>query len=459
MPVAYDRRMRVLLVSYFAPLADHQAGGVQQWVRHILPRLVSRGMRFTVLCPAAAPGPLLDLGPDLQVLPELYEPGRGPLRADEARHNLETLARHAAGADVIWVLDRHLPIRLPQPVVLSWTTVAYWTEVEGLLGCNWDVAVVPSPYMVRQAAALVGPAHGGGGRPPVVCIPCPVDVDRFRPVDPPPVVEAAGGHPFLLFPHRPDADKGFDVALGVLGALAGAGAPHRLLVPLPPASVRAVRGRERRLVQRFQRRAAAVGLGDRVVFYPWAPASAMPGLYSAAEWTLVLSRLPESFVLTAAESLACGTPVLATPAGALPDLVPPGHGLVLLDGFRDVDAIAAHVLAGRPPLEEIRRGARHVADAYGADRIADAYVTLLRTARKRPSEPVPRAGDDVALSPWCRQLDRSTLWHDYQMRAIRLSRAEADRVASLRGGGATAGRDAVTRRLLDAGVLLLTDAG
>src|SRR6202011_5421032 len=310
--------VHVLLISYFAPLADHQAGGVPQWAHPLPPRLVARGLKVTLVCPERPDGELPRLGPRLRIWPELHEPGRRALLPDQVRHNHDVLARRAADADVLWVIDRHLPIPVPKPVVLTWTTVAYRTELEGLLGFNWDVAVAPSPYMVRTARALAGPAcpHGSGRR--VLCVPVPVDVSRFRKVEPHVAIDEAEGRPYLLFPHRPDAAKGFDVALEVMRRLARAGAPHRLLVPLPPASVRAVRPRERRMVRRLQERVAAAGLSDRVAFYPWAPASSMPGLYSAAEWTLVLSRLPEGFVLAAAESIACRTPVLATPAGALP---------------------------------------------------------------------------------------------------------------------------------------------
>jgi glycosyltransferase involved in cell wall biosynthesis len=438
--------VRVLVVSYFAPLAGHQAGGVQQWVHHVLPRLVARGLDLTVICPERPDGPLLDAGPRLRIRPELREAGRRPLRADEVRHNHEALARHAAAADVVWVIDRHLPIRVPPPVVLTWTTVAYWTELEGLVGGNWDVAVTPSPYLVRTARALLGPAAG-----PVLCVPVPVDVDRFRRVDPMPALEAARGRPYLLFPHRPDPGKGSDVALRVVGELARAGAPHRLLVPLPPASVRAVRRREQRMIQRLRARAAAAGLAEHVVFYPWAAPADMPGLYSGAEWTLALSRLPEGFMLTPAESIACGTPVIATPSGALPEVLPPGHGLVVQDGFRDASAIAARVLAG-PPRAEAERGARYVASHYGAEAVADAYVDILSSARKR--EPAVRRPADgrLVLSPWCRRLGPGTLWHDISMRTIRLSAGEAACLAGLPDGGAVP--EPVRSRLLDLGVLV-----
>lgn len=49
----------------------------------------------------------------------------------------------------------------------------------------------------------------------------------------------------------------------------------------------------------------------------------MPGLYSAVHAT-VLSSSREAMPMACLESLACGTPVVATPAGRLPDLITPG---------------------------------------------------------------------------------------------------------------------------------------
>ncbi|HTC85671.1 MAG TPA: glycosyltransferase family 4 protein [Candidatus Acidoferrum sp.] len=91
---------------------------------------------------------------------------------------------------------------------------------------------------------------------------------------------------------------------------------------------------------------------------------------------------PEPFGLVAIESLACGTPVLAYPTGALPEIVRDG-----VDGFfgDDPAALAATVDA-IPGLD--RRGIRRsVLDRFSADRMTAAYeelyVDLLDRTRER----------------------------------------------------------------------------
>jgi glycosyltransferase involved in cell wall biosynthesis len=106
-----------------------------------------------------------------------------------------------------------------------------------------------------------------------------------------------------------------------------------------------------------------LGEADRDRLLAESYACLMPG-----EW-------PEPFGLVAIESLACGTPVLARPLGALPEIVRDG-----VDGFlaRD-DAELARALAGVDRLDRaaIRRSVR---ERFSATRMADGYERLYRHA-------------------------------------------------------------------------------
>jgi glycosyltransferase involved in cell wall biosynthesis len=75
---------------------------------------------------------------------------------------------------------------------------------------------------------------------------------------------------------------------------------------------------------------------------PWVPRDKMPEYYRAASLTLCLGSLPEGFGLSAAESIACGTPVLSRRIGALPELVPDGHGLLVMDSVSESE-VCAHL--------------------------------------------------------------------------------------------------------------------
>jgi glycosyltransferase involved in cell wall biosynthesis len=63
------------------------------------------------------------------------------------------------------------------------------------------------------------------------------------------------------------------------------------------------------------------GLSKRVRMVGFIPDQDLAAAYQAADLSIVPSQSLEGFGLTALESLACGTPVLVTPVGGLPELV------------------------------------------------------------------------------------------------------------------------------------------
>jgi len=96
-------------------------------------------------------------------------------------------------------------------------------------------------------------------------------------------------------------------------------------------------------------------------------------LFAESYATLMPGEWPEPFGLVAIESLACGTPVIARPVGALPEIVRDGR-----DGFlaSSVSALSARLddVASLDRLE-IRRS---VLERFSAARMTDAYERIYR---------------------------------------------------------------------------------
>jgi glycosyltransferase involved in cell wall biosynthesis len=82
--------------------------------------------------------------------------------------------------------------------------------------------------------------------------------------------------------------------------------------------------------------AQELGIGKRVVFTGWVPEEDKPALYSGAR-ALVFPSLYEGFGLPPLEALACGTPVIASNRGSLPEIV--GEGGLLLEPD-DIEGLA-----------------------------------------------------------------------------------------------------------------------
>ena len=154
-------------------------------------------------------------------------------------------------------------------------------------------------------------------------------------------------HPLLLFAvSRLEEIKGLDIALRGLGGLSrregwhfaiGGGGPDRL---------------------RLEGLAGHLGLQDRVTFLGRVPDADLADWFAAADLFLNPDRGQPAFGLTIAEALAAGTPVLASRAGAHPEVLRRGDGILVPPGNAKLWRRALEHLLGRLPEREIRRSRR-----------------------------------------------------------------------------------------------------
>ena len=149
----------------------------------------------------------------------------------------------------------------------------------------------------------------------MVVIPCGVNLKRFRPY---PKSEArrklalpAAG-PLVLYVGRFTSEKGLDRLLSALPLVHSRFEPKLILVGGDDAQAASTK--------RLKSRVRQLGLEDRILFAGRVPNAALPLYYSASS-LMVLPSLYESFGLVALESLACGTPVVSTPVGALEHVI------------------------------------------------------------------------------------------------------------------------------------------
>lgn len=400
--------------SYFPPLSSHLAGGAQQFVRDLLLGFARRSVDMEILCPDAEGQQILDLGPLTTVSDVQIEPRDGPLKPYERLWNARNYVTRAEAADVVLTIDRGVPAQVDVPVVLCLNNFSYATEVDAVFGLEWDEVVVPSAYLADCVTAVVGPQMWKGRPPRIHTIPYGVDTAHYRWSDPEDLRVRLGLDPrrrFLLFPHRPDPAKGAAIALASLARAARADPGWQLLVPLPPRSVALVRDAEQRFAAGVRSQVAELGISEHVVFHQWIPAADMPAYYSLGTACLALGTFPETFGFTPVQSIACGTPAVATPAGAVPSLLPPGHGLTLVP-FHDPVAVAA-ALGDLPDAAAVRSGRAHISAAYSVESAVDGYLDALGSAQRRTARYHP-AGGDLTGAPWCRSLPDGGRWHDYQ---------------------------------------------
>ena len=137
----------------------------------------------------------------------------------------------------------------------------------------------------------------------------------------PPVPHPPGTGPLRLgFLGRHTVDKGLLVLADALAALPGDQRPRLLLA----GQARFVDAATARRVEE-----ALEPLGDLVERVGWVEPAA---LFGSVDGLVVPSAAPEAFGLAVAEAMAAGVPVVATDAGALPEVLGPGHPWIAAAG-------------------------------------------------------------------------------------------------------------------------------
>jgi glycosyltransferase involved in cell wall biosynthesis len=195
-----------------------------------------------------------------------------------------------------------------------------------------------------------------------------LDTERFRP-DPALAREPAT---LLCVGRASDPNKGIPVLVEALARL-----PERVRLWLVDEDHPLHEGR---------RLAARLGVGDRLHVTGRLPLEELVARYRRATLVVVPSRY-EGFGLPAVEAMACGTPVVATSAGALREVVETAGGGVLVPRD-DPDALAKAIGALlEQPEARARLGAQaraRVEAAYAWPRIAERTVEVYRELRAEP---------------------------------------------------------------------------
>ena len=139
----------------------------------------------------------------------------------------------------------------------------------------------------------------------------------------------------------------------------------------------------------LERQVAELGLGDVVRFMDPVGRDELPGLFRAADVTMMPSH-SESFGLVAVESQACATPVVASRVGGLKTAV--GDGGILVPGHDPADYATAleSVLLEPGRRDALAQAARRHAEQFSWDATADATRSAYADALAQRPIPLRR---------------------------------------------------------------------
>lgn len=143
-----------------------------------------------------------------------------------------------------------------------------------------------------------------------------VDVDRFKPAEDIRAVRTALGSawqtegPVFLTVRRLEHRMGLESLIRAAGILAAQGLKFRLLI-----------GGAGVLEETLRRQVCEEHLENRVQLLGRISEHTLPLCFAAADCFVLPTRALECFGLIILEAFACGTPVIGTPVGAIPELV------------------------------------------------------------------------------------------------------------------------------------------
>ncbi len=398
------RSLRIALLSY---RSKPHSGGQGVYVRHLSRELAAAGHHVEVF--SGQPYPELDDGPVLRPVPslDLYrddDPFRTPrpaeirdwadaletammwggafpepltfsiraLRALRSRpgefdvvHDNQGLGYGMLGVPRLGlplVTSIHHPITVDKRLDLAdrgWLERLNKTRWYGFVRMQGRVARRAGPLITVSESSKNDICRDFHIKPAGVhIIPLGVDTRLFRP-------DAAPGRVRGRIVTVTSADsplKGLPTLLRAVGKLVTERNVHAIVVGTPTAETR--------------KHAAQLSLGDRVTFTSGLPDKEYARLLASAE-IAVIPSLYEGFSLPAVEHMASGTPLIASRAGALPEvtgdaalLVAPGDAEELAAALRGLhDDAAERALRGE-------RGLARVRERFAWPAVAAATVAL-----------------------------------------------------------------------------------
>lgn len=217
-------------------------------------------------------------------------------------------------------------------------------------------------------------------------VPCGVNLDLFAPIPQDEAKQVLGLPPercVILFVGRIEPLKGIDTLLRAIALLAPEMPCWRdeLSVVIIGGAPGAGIDQANAELARLERLRAELGIEDLVTFQGAQDQDTLVYYYSAAEMTVMPSHY-ESFGMVALESMACGTPVVASRVGGLAFNVQDGRtGFLIPSG--DAEMLASRLrllLKDRELREKLSRQAREWAGRYGWPVIADQMLELYEQA-------------------------------------------------------------------------------
>ena len=366
-----DEKLRIAMLSAHScpvgKLGAKDTGGMSVYVLEIARELGKRGHFVDIYTRVHDPKDkqIIELGHNARVIhlkagenSEINKLAVYPHLPDFARHLEDFRKRSNLQYDLVyshywlsaWV-GRHLQVWWGVPHMVMFHTLGAIKNAIGVGEKEPELRIKTEQCVIKHCHRIITATEGekedlirhyGASPEAVSVIPCGVNLELFQPVDSEVAKQQAGlnGHKNILFVGRIEPLKGIDKLLTAMTYLKNRQKLKLLIIGGDENS--------RQEMERLQRLSQELQIKDLVAFLGRIKQEELPRFYSAADVCVVPSYY-ESFGLVALESLACGTPVVATKVGGTGSIIRQGEtGYVVPDNSPHHLADRIALLLSRP---------------------------------------------------------------------------------------------------------------
>jgi len=392
-------RLRIAMLSVHScpvgTLGTRDTGGMSVYIRELARELGKQGHSIDIYTRVHDPddSQIIDLGHNARLIhlpvgggDELNKLALYPF-LPEFTANLEDFRRsHDRHYDLVFshywlsgVVGQHLQRWWGVPHLTMFHTLGAVKNAIGIGEAESELRIDIERQLVRSCQRIIAPTEkekenliGYYGAVPetIGVVPCGIDIKQFQPVDKKLARQRLGfpDDTILLYVGRIEPLKGIDQLIRAVTCLPR---NRRLRLVIIGGD-----GSDQPEIQTLRKLSAELGVADAVTFLGLVKHEQLPGYYSLADICVVPSYY-ESFGLVALESLACGTPVVATDVGDLRNIIIAGETGYVVDSNtpRQLAEKMALLLAGTGADTRSAASIQQSVRQFGWDQIGEAIIT------------------------------------------------------------------------------------
>jgi D-inositol-3-phosphate glycosyltransferase len=390
-------RLNIAMISIhscpLAVLGGRDTGGMNVYVRELARELANRGHSIDIYTKAHQPkhGPPINLGQNVRIIhldtgadedmPKLtiydYIQRLAGVAEDFRKYNQLQYDLIHSHYWLSGLIGKELQASWHAPHAVMFHTLGAIKnrlrigKLEPELRIESEREVIKSCHLIITSTAKESEdlmKLYGASPDKITVIPCGVNLDLFRPINRETARRELGldHQKVILFVGRIDPLKGLERLLTALSYMDGEKTPQLMIVGGDTQS------QDR--VKELQRLAKELGIEDRVQFVGSVSQSSLPLFYSASDVCAIPSYY-ESFGMVALESLACGTPIVATNVGGMKNIVCNDEmGRIVRDNSPNNLSIKISELIHQPDVEAHIKTRRNTVAKFSWSAIADRML-------------------------------------------------------------------------------------